>query len=96
MTTACCRSDLTAEAASARITLFDSAGEELLRYRIDLDPMELFQDLEPYRRRASRPDLGWGFASVEVLEGTSVLVSASVIDARTNDATTVPARPDPR
>ncbi len=80
----------TSEAASVQITLFDSAGGEVIQYRIDLDPMELFQDLEPYSRRASRPDLGWGFASVEVLEGTSVLVSASVIDSRTNDATTVP------
>jgi hypothetical protein len=86
----------TAEAASARVTLFDSGGEELLRYRVDLDPMELFQDLEPYSRRAGRPDLGWGFASVEVLEGTSILVSASVVDSRTNDATTVPVRLDPR
>ena len=66
------------EAASVRVTLFDAAGSELLRYRIDLAPGELVQDLEPYRRRASRPDLGWGFASVEVLEGSTVLVSASV------------------
>jgi hypothetical protein len=86
----------TSEAASLRVTLFDSAGEEMLRYRIDLGPMEVYQDLEPYSRRASRPDLGWGFASIEVLEGTSALVSASVIDSRTNDATTVPVRFGPR
>jgi hypothetical protein len=86
----------TSEAASVRVALFGSAGAELLRYRIDLGPKELVQDLEPFRRRASRPDLGWGFASVEVLEGSSVLVSASVVDARTNDATTIPVRSDPR
>lgn len=82
----------TSEAASVRVALFDSAGDELIRYRIDLGPKEVVQDLEPFRRRASRPDLGWGFASVEVLEGGSVLVSASVVDARTGDATTVPVK----
>ncbi len=85
----------TSEDASVRVTLFDSAGDELIRYRVDLEPRALVQDLEPYSRRAGRPDLGWGFASIEVLEGGSVLVSASVVDARTNDATTVPVKLTP-
>lgn len=78
--------------AAVRVTLFDAAGRELLRYSIELDSKELLQDLEPFRRRAGKPDLGWGFAMVEVLEGSSVLVSASVVDSRTNDATTVPVK----
>ncbi|RPI23755.1 MAG: hypothetical protein EHM57_03525, partial [Actinobacteria bacterium] len=58
---------------AVQVTLFDAGGTELIRYRVDLDPRALVQDLEPYSRRASRPDLGWGFAEVEVLEGGPVL-----------------------
>jgi len=81
-----------ATAAAVQVTLCDAGGTELIRYRVDLEPRELVQDLEPYARRASRPDLGWGFAEVEVLEGGPVLISASVVDSRTNDATTVPVK----
>lgn len=77
-------------AAAVRITLYDSAGTDLISYRVNLDPHGQFHDLAPFERRAERPDLGWGFAGVEVLEGASILVSASVIDSRTNDATTIP------
>ena len=44
----------TAEAA-VQVTLFDAGGTELIRYRVDLNARQLFQDLEPYARRASRP-----------------------------------------
>jgi hypothetical protein len=81
-----------ASEAALQVTLFDAGGTELIRYRVDLGPRALIQDLEPYARRASRPNLGWGFAEVEVLEGGPVLVSASVVDSRTNDATTVPVK----
>lgn len=79
-------------AAAVQVTLYDGGGTELIRYRVDLQPRALVQDLEPYVRRASRPDLGWGFGTVEVLEGGPVLISASVVDSRTNDATTVPVK----
>jgi len=64
----------------------------MIRYRVDLGARALVQDLEPYSRRAGRPDLGWGFGTVEVIEGGPVLMSASVVDSRTNDATTVPVK----
>jgi hypothetical protein len=78
------------ESAAVQVNLYDTAGHEMHGYRVDLNPGSVFQDIEPFRRRAGKPDLGWGFASVEVVEGTAVLVSASVVDSRTNDATTVP------
>jgi len=81
-----------ATAAALQVTLHDAGGTELIRYRVDLDPGVLVQDLEPYSRRAGRPDLGWGFGTVEVIEGGPVLLSASVVDSRTNDATTVPVK----
>lgn len=73
-----------------RIKLFDSGGNELHSYTINVAPRTLKQDLEPYKNRAGRPNLGWGFAVVEALEGEGLLVSASVIDSKTNDPTTIP------
>ncbi len=76
--------------ATVTVSLFDSAGNELHQYDLNLQPRELVQDLEPFKKRAGRPNLGWGFAVVEVTEGAGLLVSASVIDSRTNDGTTIP------
>ena len=50
------------------------------------------QDLEPFKNRANAPDLDWGFATVTVLKGSNVLSSASLIDMKTNDPTTIPAK----
>jgi len=50
------------------------------------------QDLEPFRTRANNPNLGWGFAKLVVTSGNGVVGSASVIDGRTNDATTIPMK----
>jgi N-acetylneuraminic acid mutarotase len=76
--------------ASVRIQLMATDGSEIHTYTLDLEPGELIQDLEPFARRAGRPNLGWGLARVEVMTGSGVLVSASVVDSGTNDATTVP------
>ncbi len=79
----------TPDDAAVEVNLYDAEGSVLVSYRLDLDPRSLLQDIEPFDRRAQSPNLGWGFAEVEVVEGSSVLVSASVVDSRTNDATTV-------
>lgn len=76
--------------AQVRVHLLATDGSELHAFTLDLEPGELIQDLEPFATRAGRPDLGWGLARAEVITGSGVLVSASVIDSRTNDATTVP------
>jgi N-acetylneuraminic acid mutarotase len=75
--------------AEVQITLLATDGSELHAFTLDLEPGELVQDIEPFAKRAGRPDLGWGLARAEVITGSGVLVSASVIDSRTNDATTV-------
>lgn len=76
--------------AQVRIHLLATDGSELHTFTLDLESRELIQVLEPFADRAGRPNLGWGLARVEVITGTGVLVSASVVDSRTNDATTVP------
>lgn len=78
------------ESATVAIRLFNSGGDELIEYTLDVGPKSLVQDPQPFRQRAGQPDLGWGFAEVEVLSGSGILASASVVDSQTNDATTIP------
>ncbi len=77
--------------ATVRVTLFDASGTQLVQYLLQIPTASLVQDLEPFSERANRPDLGWGFARVEVTAGSGLLISGSVVDSRTNDATTVEA-----
>jgi len=80
------------ETASVRVRLYNGSGDRLKVYRLDIDPKSLLQDPEPFKRRAGQPDLGWGFAEIEVVSGAGILASASVVDSVTNDATTIPAK----
>jgi hypothetical protein len=73
---------------SAEVRLLATDGTELASYELDLGPFETVQDLEPFKRRAARPDVGWGRAEISSA-WNGVMVSASVIDSRTNDATTI-------
>lgn len=75
--------------AQVEVALFDTDGSQVGRYPLSLDAAEVIQDNEPFRTRAGAPNLGWGFAQITVLSGDGVLTSASVIDSRTNDATTI-------
>lgn len=58
-------------------------------YSLIVESAAVLQDIEPFKHRAGRPDLGWGFARISVRSGSGVLSSATVIDSRTNDATTI-------
>jgi len=80
------------ETAEVEVTWFDNDGEELGSYDLSVGAGKVYQDLQPLAARAGLPDAGWAFAQVTVLSGTNVQTSASVIDAVTNDATTVPAK----
>ena len=73
-----------------RVTLYDTHGIELTSFDIGSIRLgEVVQELEPLANRAGRTDVGWAMAKVEVLSGSGVFASASVIDSRTNDPTTV-------
>ncbi len=74
------------------VRLYDGDGTLLTSYLVVLQPGELLQDLQPFVERAGVPDVGFAYASVSVGAGHGVMVSASVVDSRTNDATTVAAR----
>jgi hypothetical protein len=78
--------------AQVPINLFDANGKSLTSYNLTVPVGSGVQDLEPFKNRANAPDLDWGFATVTVLKGTNVLSSASLIDMKTNDPTTIPAK----
>jgi hypothetical protein len=78
--------------AEVRITLYDNGGAEMTGYTMEVGVGMVAQDLQPFKTRAGAPNVGWGFALVEVTEGYGVLTSASVVDAVTGDATTIPMK----
>jgi hypothetical protein len=80
------------EAAEVEITLFATNGSEVESYSLTVGSGMSVQDLEPFRTRADQPNIGWGFAEVEVISGSGIITSASVIDSRTNDPTTIPPK----
>ncbi len=77
------------DTAAVRITLYANNGTELHSYTLEVGSGMVYQDTQPFKRRAGRPNLGFGYALVEVTQGYGILTSASVIDDVTNDATTI-------
>jgi hypothetical protein len=78
--------------AQVAITLYDTNGTSVGNFNLTVPSGKVTQEQEPFKNRANKPDLGWGFASVTVLSGSNVLTSASVIDMKTNDPITVPGK----
>ena len=78
--------------AEVAISLFSANGAALKTYNVTVPAGEVKQEGEPFKNQANQPDLGWGFATVTVLKGTNIHMSASVIDVKTNDPTTVRAQ----
>ncbi|MDX1583408.1 MAG: hypothetical protein R3338_07375, partial [Thermoanaerobaculia bacterium] len=78
--------------AVVSITLHDADGTELHTYQLEVAPGQVLQDTSPFASRANAPDVGWGYATVTIIEGANVQASASMVDMRTNDPTTIPAK----
>jgi hypothetical protein len=78
--------------AEVVINLFDATGRSLHAYNLIVPAGAALQEMEPFKHRANTPDLDWGYATVTVLKGTNVITSASMIDMKTNDPTTIPAK----
>ena len=78
--------------AQVLVTLFDAGGKSLTSYNLTIPAGKVVQDVEPFRNRANQPDLDWGFATVTVLKGTNIRTMAALIDSKTNDPTTIPAK----
>lgn len=78
--------------AQIAINLYDASGRSIYNYNLTIPAGTVAQDTEPFKNRANAPDLDWGFATVTVLKGTNILTSASMIDMKTNDPTTIPPK----
>ena len=78
--------------AEVEITLYATDGSEVHAYTLMVGSGMSVQDIEPFRTRAGEPNVGWGFAEVEVVSGEGIVTSGSVIDSRTNDATSIPMK----
>jgi hypothetical protein len=79
-------------AAEVAVTLYDNGGRAVGNYTVTSPAGRVVQDLQPFANRAGKPEIGWGFATVKVNSGNNVHVSASVVDAVTNDAMTIPPK----
>lgn len=79
-------------AAEVSVTLYDAAGTALHTYTIPVAAGQVVQDTAPFANRANAPDVGWGYATVTVVNGSHIHASASMVDMTTNDPTTIPAK----
>jgi hypothetical protein len=78
--------------AQVSINLYDASGKSLKAFTLTVPAGSSAREQEPFKLRANAPDVDWGFATVTVVKGTNVLSSASMIDMKTNDPTTIAAR----
>ncbi len=80
--------------ARIEIVLFDGSGDEVARVSRRIDPRQIRQLNRPFEAIGGRTDIETGYAVVEVLDGEEVVLYGSVIDAGTNDPTTIPMKTD--
>lgn len=78
--------------ARVRITLLDGSGAEVVSFEKTVPPEQTLQVNRPFRVEGGRSDVASGYALVNVLFGRQVAAYGSVVDAGTNDPTTVPMR----
>jgi formylglycine-generating enzyme required for sulfatase activity len=78
-----------AAAATIKVELFDGAGVSLATFNVNLGPGQYRQETQVFKSRAGQTALASGSARVTVIAGAGVIASASLIDNKTNDPTTV-------
>lgn len=78
--------------ARVQIVLFDGSGIEIGRGTKSINPRHIKQINRPFESIGGRTDIAAGYAVVTVLEGEEVVVYGSVVDAGTNDPTTIPMK----
>lgn len=80
------------ETATVRVTLYTRAGLLVGIFTIDVGARSFRQDLQPFLNRFSTFVTG-GYAKIEITAGSGILVTSSVIDWTSNDATTIVGKP---
>jgi hypothetical protein len=80
--------------AQVQVVLYDGAGAEVGRANQTVDPRQIKQLNRPFETIGGRTDINPGYAVITVLNGEEVVVYGSVVDAGTNDPTTIPMKDD--
>jgi hypothetical protein len=80
------------DVAEVRVHLYTRGGFWLMSFTVFIEPGEGHHELQPFLHRRCRDNIACGCVRVEVVAGSGILASASVIDQRTNDAFTVPMK----
>jgi len=80
--------------ARIQVVLYDGAGAEVGRANRTVDPRKIKQLNRPFDSIGGRTDINPGYAVITVLDGEEVVVYGSVVDAGTNDPTTIPMKDD--
>ncbi len=78
--------------ARVEIVLFEGSGAEVARFIRRIEPRQIKQLNRPFEAVGGRTDIEVGYAEVRVLDGEEVVVYGSVVDAGTNDPTTIPMK----
>jgi CubicO group peptidase (beta-lactamase class C family) len=78
--------------ARVQIVLYDGAGTEVGRANRTVDPRRIKQLNRPFETIGGRTDIDPGYAVITVLDGEEIVVYGSVVDAGTNDPTTIPMK----
>jgi hypothetical protein len=75
-----------------QVELFDGWGAEVASFEVRVEPREIEQFNQPFADPGGRTDVATGYAVLTVLDGEEVVVYGSVVDAGTNDPTTIPMK----
>jgi hypothetical protein len=87
-----CITNTGADVALVHVSLFTGYGFWLMTFPVVIEPGQGHHELQPFLIRRSRNDVACGCVRIEVVAGSGILASASVIDQRTNDAITIPMK----
>lgn len=78
--------------AQVTVTLYNASGGTLTSYGVSLAPGESKQENQPFKNKAGQTNMSGGYAKVTVNSGSGVIATASVLDAKTSDPTTIPPK----
>ncbi len=81
-----------ATSAQVTVTLYNAAGAALSSYQVSLAPGESKQENQPFKNKAGQSNMAAGYARVTVNSGSGIIATASVLDAKTSDPTTIPPK----
>jgi hypothetical protein len=80
--------------AVVEVSLREASGTEVAVFDSDVPAGQVVQLNRPFATRANREDVAAGYAVLTVVQGEELSAYGSVVDAGTNDPTTVPLRSD--